>query len=44
MDLWMGILGVGRIGGKLDLIGIFGVGSSGGKFDAGRWMVTYFCK
>jgi len=25
--------GVGRMGGKVDLIGIFRVGSSGGKFD-----------
>jgi len=40
----MGILGVGKIGGKVDLIGIFGVGRSGGKFDGGRWMVTCFCK
>jgi len=38
------VFGVGRIGGKVDLIGIFGVGSSEGKFDGGRWMVTCFCK
>ena len=38
----MGILGVGRSGGRLDG-GILGVGSNGGRVDGGRCTFTCFC-